>query len=83
VGEAKGTQVNDREWAILAFEALNRGESVQVRPRGQSMRGRIDDGESVIMGVEAGRFEIGTTAGRSDGWVTASDVFGRVVAINE
>jgi hypothetical protein len=34
-----------------------------------------------IVGREPGRFQIGTTAGRADGWVTAADIFGRVVAV--
>lgn len=104
--------MGDREWTSVAVEALARGESVQVRPRGHSMRGRIEDGSLVtlatcvpddlavgdivlarvrgwllvlhqVVGVEAGRFEIGTTAGRSDGWVSAADIFGRMVAVVE
>lgn len=39
----------DREWAAISLEALSRGESVQVRPRGHSMRGRIDDGALVTL----------------------------------
>jgi hypothetical protein len=34
-----------------------------------------------VIGVEPGRFQVGTTAGRADGWVTAADIFGRVVAV--
>ncbi len=104
--------MGEREWATVAFEALARGESVQVRPRGHSMRGRIDDGSLVtlvpclpdelavgdvvlarvrgwllvlhqIVGIEPGRFLIGTTAGRSDGWVSSTDIIGRVVAVAE
>ncbi len=102
--------MGEREWATVAFESLVRGESVQVRPRGHSMRGRIDDGALVtlepcradelvvgdivlarvrswllvlhqVIGIESGRFQIGTVAGRSDGWVSAADIFGRVVAV--
>lgn len=102
--------MSEREWATDALAALSRGESVQVRPRGHSMRGRIDDGALVtlepcraseiavgdivlarvrgwllvlhqVLGIEAGRFQIGTGAGRSDGWVSAEDIFGRVVAV--
>jgi hypothetical protein len=104
--------VGEREWSTTAFEALARGESVQVRPRGHSMRGRIDDGALVtlepcrvdelavgdivlarvrgwllvlhqVVGVEPGRLRIGTVAGRSDGWVSAADIFGRVAAVAE
>ncbi len=104
--------MGEREWATVAAEALARGESVQVRPTGRSMRPRIQDGALVtlepcradelvvgdivlarvrgwllvlhqVVGVEPGRFQIGNTAGRSDGWVSAADVFGRVVAVAE
>ena len=34
-----------------------------------------------ILDREPGRFLIGTTAGRADGWVTADDVFGRVTRV--
>lgn len=102
--------MSEREWATDALAALARGESVQVRPRGHSMRGRIEDGALVtlapcraseiavgdivlarvrewllvlhqVLGIESGRFQIGTVAGRSDGWVTADDIFGRVIAV--
>jgi hypothetical protein len=36
-------------WAIHAKEALGRGESVQVRPRGHSMTGKVDDGDCVTL----------------------------------
>lgn len=103
--------MDEREWATVAFEALTRGEAVQVRPRGHSMRGRIEDGALVtlepchaaelvvgdivlarvrgwllvlhqVLAVEPERWEIGNTAGRSDGWVAAGDIIGRVVAVN-
>lgn len=102
--------MDSREWAVIALNALSRGESIQVRPRGNSMRGRIEDGALVtlvpcdpgelavgdvvlvrvrgwllvlhqIVAVEQGRFLIGTTAGRQDGWVSARDVFGRVADV--
>ena len=34
-----------------------------------------------VIGLEPGRFQIGTTSGRSDGWVSAADIFGRVAAV--
>ncbi|MEZ6142757.1 MAG: S24/S26 family peptidase [Zavarzinella sp.] len=103
--------MSEREWATAAYEALTRGESVQVRPRGHSMRGRIDDGSLVtlapclpdelvvgdvvlarvrgwllvlhlVVSIERDRFQIGTAAGRSDGWVSIADI-GRVVVIAE
>lgn len=47
-------------WATDALNALAKGEQVTVRPRGGSMRGRIEDGQPVTLGpvdpavVEAG-----------------------------
>ena len=102
--------MDDREWASAAQESLLRGQSVRVRPRGHSMRGRIEDGDVVtlepctpdliaagdivlakvrgwlqvlhqVLRCEPGRFLIGTTAGREDGWVAAEEVFGRVVDV--
>ncbi len=37
-------------WATDALQALERGEQVTVRPRGGSMRGRIEDGQRVTLG---------------------------------
>ena len=36
-------------WALFAKEALRRGETVQVRPRGHSMRGKVNDGDLVTL----------------------------------
>ncbi len=36
-------------WALFAKEALRRGETVQVKPRGHSMRGKVDDGDLVTL----------------------------------
>jgi SOS-response transcriptional repressor LexA len=36
-------------WADHAKEALRRGETVQVRPRGHSMKGKVDDGALVTL----------------------------------
>jgi len=36
-------------WAQHAKDALRRGERVQVRPRGHSMRGKVDDGDLVTL----------------------------------
>jgi len=41
--------MSGREWATEAYEALRRGETVQVRPRGHSMSGRIGDGDLVTL----------------------------------
>jgi hypothetical protein len=36
-------------WATHACEALRRGETVQLRPRGHSMTGRINSGDRVTV----------------------------------
>lgn len=36
-------------WATRAIEALGRGERVQIRPRGNSMKGKVDDGNLVTI----------------------------------
>jgi SOS-response transcriptional repressor LexA len=36
-------------WARFAIEALKRGETVQIRPRGHSMKGRVNDGDLVTL----------------------------------
>ena len=47
-------------WADKAIEALGRGETVTVRPRGNSMRPRIISGQSVTLSpLTAGRPRVG------------------------
>jgi SOS-response transcriptional repressor LexA len=36
-------------WATFAIEALRRGETVTIRPRGHSMSGRVNDGDRVTL----------------------------------
>jgi hypothetical protein len=36
-------------WATQAVSAIREGQTVQVRPRGGSMRGRIEDGQLVTL----------------------------------
>ena len=36
-------------WAKFAIEALARGETVQIRPRGHSMSGKVNDGNLVTL----------------------------------
>jgi hypothetical protein len=36
-------------WATHAKEALRRGERVQIRPRGHSMSGKVNDGDRVTL----------------------------------
>jgi hypothetical protein len=36
-------------WAKYAIEALRRGETTKIRPRGHSMKGKVDDGATVTL----------------------------------
>ena len=36
-------------WAKYAIEALGRGETVMIRPRGHSMKGKVNDGDLVTL----------------------------------
>ena len=36
-------------WATQAIEALQKGESAKIRPRGQSMKGKVNDGDLVTL----------------------------------
>jgi hypothetical protein len=36
-------------WASFAIEALRRGETVKVKPRGHSMRGKVNNGDIVTL----------------------------------
>ena len=36
-------------WADFAKEALRKGETIQVRPRGHSMKGKVNDGDIVTL----------------------------------
>jgi hypothetical protein len=36
-------------WASAAIECLRNGETVQLRPHGTSMRGKVEDGEQVTI----------------------------------
>jgi SOS-response transcriptional repressor LexA len=36
-------------WAKFAIEALQRGETVTIRPRGHSMKDRVNDGDRVTL----------------------------------
>lgn len=47
-------------WADRAKDALRRGETVIVRPRGHSMRPKVNDGQ---------RVQIGNNRGQGNGWV--------------
>jgi len=36
-------------WAKFAIEALQQGKTAQIKPRGHSMRGKVNDGEHVTL----------------------------------
>jgi hypothetical protein len=36
-------------WATHAIELLSKGQSVQIKPRGHSMKGRVNDGALVTV----------------------------------
>jgi len=36
-------------WAKFAIEALRRNETAQIRPRGHSMKGRVENGDLVTL----------------------------------
>ncbi len=36
-------------WATFAKEALNKGDTVQIKPRGHSMKGKVNDGDLVTL----------------------------------
>jgi SOS-response transcriptional repressor LexA len=47
-------------WTTRARDALTQGETVQLRPRGHSMSGRINDGDLVIVApCEASSVRVG------------------------
>ena len=47
-------------WARYAKEALRRGETVQIRPRGHSMSGKVNDGDRVTLApVEPATLKVG------------------------
>ncbi len=47
-------------WARHAKEALQRGETVQVRPRGHSMKGKVNSGDMVTLEpCDAGSLRVG------------------------
>lgn len=49
MGEWKAVCEVMATWAVDALEALQQGQMVQVRPRGHSMAGRINDGDLVTL----------------------------------
>lgn len=96
-------------WVNDARTELAAGRTVQIRPVGGSMRGRIESGQLVTLApvepadvrvddvvlvawkggfllhlvkeVADGRLRIGNNVGKVNGWVDATAVVGKVVAV--
>lgn len=43
------SHVTHMSWAKFAIEGLQQGKTVQIRPRGHSMRGKVNDGDLVTL----------------------------------
>jgi hypothetical protein len=92
-------------WASHYIEQLRAGETVSFRPRGQSMKGKIESGQlctvalyvgdivlckvngseylHLIKAIQGPRFQIGNNRGRINGWVTAGQIFGKCVRVED
>jgi hypothetical protein len=47
-------------WADFAKETLRRGETVKIRPRGHSMKGKVNDGDVVtVQPCKPGELSVG------------------------
>jgi hypothetical protein len=68
-------RINDGDLVPCRPDELRAGDIVLVRVRGWLLV------LHQILEREGDRFLIGTTVGRSDGWVSAGEVFGRVVQV--
>jgi hypothetical protein len=96
-------------WASGYIEKLKRGETVQFRPRGNSMSGKIESGQlctvepidgtqlsvgaivlckvrgneylHLIKAIQGPRFQIGNNRGLINGWITATNIYGRCIRI--
>jgi hypothetical protein len=98
-------------WATLYIAQLQQGRTVQFRPRGPSMAGRVESGQLVtvaplgarppgkdevvlckvgghqylhlVKAVNGNRFLIGNNRGGLNGWVTAGQIYGRCIRIED
>jgi hypothetical protein len=82
-------------WASQYVAGLNAGETVRFRPRGDSMRGKIESGQLCtvepvdpatlavgdIVLCKVNGFQIGNNRGRINGWISANTIFGKCVRI--
>lgn len=75
-------------WVKFAIEKLKLSETVQIRPRGHSMKGKVNDCDIVLVRVKSsdylhlikavnqGRFLIGNNRGGVNGWVGYNCIYG-------
>lgn len=101
-------------WATDYIRQLKEGTTVKFRPRGQSMKPKINSGElctvvpvgesgldtttlqkgdivlckvngseylHLISAIQGQRFQISNNHGHVNGWVTASNVFGKCISV--
>jgi hypothetical protein len=96
-------------WADNHIAKLVNGETVQFRPRGNSMVGKIASGQlctvapvgehaldvgdivlcrvkgnqylHLIKAIQGERYQIGNNRGGINGWITARQIYGRLLAI--
>lgn len=96
-------------WASHHISALQAGNQVQFRPRGNSMAGKVESGQLVtvvplgaylpvkgdivlcrvggneylhlVKALQGNRYQIGNNRGGINGWVTATQIFGKCVKI--
>ena len=77
-------------WAKFAKEALAQGRTAQVRPRGHSMKGEVNNGDLVtpepcdlhlIKAVNQGRFLISNNCGGMNGWVGRNCIYGKATKV--
>lgn len=98
-------------WANHAIEKLKNGEVVQIRPKGNSMKGKVNSGDLVtvspiinselnvgdivlckvkgnqylhlIKAIKDNRFLIGNNRGGINGWISKTNIFGKVIKIEK
>ena len=97
-------------WATAHIKKLQQGLTVQFRPRGNSMKGRVNSGQlctvlpiqdpdalskgdivlckvkgnqylHLIKAIQGKRFQIGNNVGGINGWISANDIFGRLIKV--
>lgn len=92
-------------WASEHIKKLQTGETVEFRPTGNSMKGRVESGQlcrvipaknvqkgdivlckvkgheylHLVTNVKNGQFQIGNTKGRTNGWISAEFIYGKLI----